>query len=321
MDVTENRKPQESKIRFEKDDHPYVLRAAIVSTNFGQMAALRVLDAPKFTEFEQLGMSAEFAEKIKKNISGRYGLFLVCGPTGSGKTTTLYAALNEKDRTISNITTIEDPVEYQFDNINQVQINRLAGMTFVNGLRAILRQDPDVILVGEVRDVETAQIAVQSALTGHMVMASLHAADAVGAIFRFLDMGLPGYLVASSVVGVVAQRLVRVNCGFCAEEVPVKAEENDFYTAVRGRGPNQKQMAGTGCRRCSGTGFHERTGVFECMGVDEQIRAMIVGQSTQEQIREYARGEGMRTLQDAVCDLVDEGQTTIAEAMRTVYVL
>jgi type IV pilus assembly protein PilB len=322
MDIVDRHRAQDGQTTVNVDGRIVDIRVATMETIWGEKVVLRLLDRSRsLLPLAQLGLREEEHHLLQRLISSPYGLFIVSGPTGSGKTTTLYAALNEKDRTISNITTIEDPVEYQFDNINQVQINRLAGMTFVNGLRAILRQDPDVILVGEVRDVETAQIAVQSALTGHMVMASLHAADAVGAIFRFLDMGLPGYLVASSVVGVVAQRLVRVNCGFCAEEVPVKAEENDFYTAVRGRGPNQKQMAGTGCRRCSGTGFHERTGVFECMGVDEQIRAMIVGQSTQEQIREYARGEGMRTLQDAVCDLVDEGQTTIAEAMRTVYVL
>jgi type IV pilus assembly protein PilB len=322
MDIVDRHRAQDGQTTVNVDGSTVDIRVATMETIWGEKVVLRLLDRSRsLLPLAQLGLRDEEHYLLQRLISSPYGLFIVSGPTGSGKTTTLYAALNEKDRAISNITTIEDPVEYQFDNINQVQINRLAGMTFANGLRAILRQDPDVILVGEVRDVETAQIAVQSALTGHMVMASLHAADAVGAIFRFLDMGLPGYLIASSVVGVVAQRLVRVNCGFCAEEVPIKPEENDFYTFVRGRAPNQRQMAGTGCRRCSGTGFHERTGVFECMGVDEQIRAMIVGQSSQEQIRAYARVEGMRTLQDAVCDLVDEGQTTIAEAMRTVYVL
>jgi type IV pilus assembly protein PilB len=322
MDIVDRHRAQDGQTTVNVDGRTVDIRVATMETIWGEKVVLRLLDRSRsLLPLAQLGLREQEHELLRRLIASPYGLFIVSGPTGSGKTTTLYAALNEKDRTLSNITTIEDPVEYQFDNINQVQINRLAGMTFANGLRAILRQDPDVILIGEVRDEETAQIAVQSALTGHMVMASLHAADAVGAVFRFLDMGLAGYLIASSVVGVVAQRLVRVNCAFCSEEVPVKPEEDDFYTIVRGRSPNRKQMAGTGCRRCSGTGFHERTGVFECMGVDEHIRAMIVGQSTQEQIREYARGEGMRTLQDAVCDLVDEGQTTIAEAMRTVYVL
>jgi type IV pilus assembly protein PilB len=298
------------------------IRVATMETIWGEKVVLRLLDRSRsLLPLAQLGLQDQEHRLLQHLIASPYGLFIVSGPTGSGKTTTLYAALNEKDRTIHNITTIEDPVEYQFDNINQVQINRLAGMTFANGLRAILRQDPDVILIGEVRDAETAQIAVQAALTGHMVMASLHAADAVGALFRFVDMGLQGYLVASSVVGVVAQRLVRINCVHCSQEVAVQAPERDFYTIVRGREPARNQMAGVGCRRCSGTGFFDRTGVFECMGVDEQIRSMIVNQASQDQIREYARGEGMRTLQDAVCDLVDEGKTTLAEAMRTVYVL
>ena len=322
MDIVDRHRAQDGQTTVTVDGRTVDIRLATMETIWGEKVVLRLLDRSRsLMPLGQLGLRDAEHHLLQRLIASPYGLFIVSGPTGSGKTTTLYAALNEKDRELHNITTIEDPVEYQFDNINQVQINRLAGMTFANGLRAILRQDPDVILVGEVRDVETAQIAVQSALTGHMVMASLHAADAVGALFRFLDMGLQGYLIASSVIGVVAQRLVRVNCEYCAEEVPVKVEESDFYSFVRGRGPNPSQMAGTGCRRCSGTGFHERTGVFECMGIDEQIRSMIVSHATQEQIREYARGEGMRTLQDAVCDLVDDGKTTIAEAMRTVYVL
>lgn len=322
MDIVDRHRAQDGQTTVNVDGRTVDIRLATMETIWGEKVVLRLLDRSRsLMPLGELGLQEEEHHLLQHLIASPYGLFIVSGPTGSGKTTTLYAALNEKDRSLHNITTIEDPVEYQFDNINQVQINRLAGMTFANGLRAILRQDPDVILVGEVRDVETAQIAVQSALTGHLVMASLHAADAVGALFRFLDMGLQGYLIASSVIGVVAQRLVRVNCVHCAERVPIKPEEEDFYAIVRGRIPTEEQMAGTGCRRCSGTGFYGRIGVFECMGVDERIRAMIVSRATQEEIREYARGQGMRTLQDAACDLVDAGQTTIAEAMRTVYVL
>ncbi len=322
MDIVDRHRAQDGQTTVNVDGHTVDIRLATMETIWGEKVVLRLLDRSRsLMPLGELGLQDEEHRLLQHLIASPYGLFIVSGPTGSGKTTTLYAALNEKDRSLHNITTIEDPVEYQFDNINQVQINRLAGMTFANGLRAILRQDPDVILVGEVRDVETAQIAVQSALTGHLVMASLHAADAVGALFRFLDMGLQGYLIASSVIGVVAQRLVRVNCVHCAERVPIKPEEEDFYAIVRGRDPAAEQMAGTGCRRCSGTGFYGRIGVFECMGVDERIRAMLVSRATQEEIREYARGQGMRTLQDAACDLVDAGQTTIAEAMRTVYVL
>jgi type IV pilus assembly protein PilB len=322
MDIVDRHRAQDGQTTVSVDGRTVDIRVATMETIWGEKVVLRLLDRSRsLLPLAQLGLQDQEHRLLQHLIASPYGMFIVSGPTGSGKTTTLYAALNEKDRSLHNITTIEDPVEYQFDNINQIQINRLAGMTFANGLRAILRQDPDVILVGEVRDAETAQIAVQSALTGHLVMASLHAADAVGAIFRFLDMGLQGYLVASSLVGVVAQRLVRVNCVHCTREVAVQAPERDFYTVVRGREPGRNQMAGAGCKRCSGTGFYERIGVFECMGIDEQIRSMIVGHATQEQIRDYARGEGMRTLQDAVCDLVDEGKTTLAEAMRTVYVL
>jgi len=322
MDIVDRHRAQDGQTTVNVDGRTVDIRVATMETIWGEKVVLRLLDRSRsLLPLAQLGLQDQEHRLLQHLIASPYGLFIVSGPTGSGKTTTLYAALNEKDRTLHNITTIEDPVEYQFDNINQMQINRLAGMTFANGLRAILRQDPDVILVGEVRDAETAQIAVQSALTGHLVLASLHAADAVGAIFRFLDMGLQGYLVASSLVGVVAQRLVRVNCVHCTREVAVQAPERDFYNVVRGREPGRSQMGGAGCKRCSGTGFYERIGVFECMGIDEQIRSMIVGHATQDQIREYARGEGMRTLQDAVCDLVDEGKTTLAEAMRTVYVL
>src|SRR6202140_1262267 len=322
MDIVDRHRAQDGQTTVNVDGRTVDIRVATMETIWGEKVVLRLLDRSRsLLPLAQLGLQEQEHELLRRLIASPYGLFIVSGPTGSGKTTTLYAALNEKDRALHNITTIEDPVEYQFDNINQVQINRLAGMTFANGLRAILRQDPDVILVGEVRDVETAQIAVQSALTGHLVMASMHAGDSVGALFRFLDMGLEGYLIASSIIGVVAQRLVRLHCTECAREVAVQAPERDFYNLVRGREPGRNQIAGTGCRRCSFTGFYERTGVFECMGIDEQVRSMIVGHATQEQIRQYARGEGMRTLQDAVCDLVDEGKTTLAEAMRTVYVL
>jgi type IV pilus assembly protein PilB len=322
MDIVDRHRAQDGQTTVNVDGRDVDIRVATMETIWGEKVVLRLLDRSRsLLPLAQLGLQDQEHQLLQRLIASPYGLFIVSGPTGSGKTTTLYAALNEKDRTLHNITTIEDPVEYQFDNINQVQINRLAGMTFANGLRAILRQDPDVILIGEVRDQETAQIAVQSALTGHMVMASLHAADAVGALFRFVDMGVQGYLLASSVVGVVAQRLVRVNCVHCSAEIPVLAAERDFYHFVRGRDPGRNQMAGAGCRRCSGTGFYDRTGVFECMGIDEQVRAMIVSRASQQDIREYARGQGMRTLQDAVCDLVDDGKTTIAEAMRTVYVL
>ena len=322
MDIVDRHRAQDGQTTMTVDGRIVDIRIATTETIWGEKVVLRLLDRSRsLLPLGQLGLRDEEHERLRRLITSPYGLFIVSGPTGAGKTTTLYAGLNELDRTTRNITTIEDPVEYQFDNINQIQINRLAGMTFANGLRAILRQDPDVILVGEIRDAETAQIAVQSALTGHLVMASLHAADAVGALYRFLDMGLESYLVASAVIGVVAQRLVRINCTACSSLAEARPEELEFYRAIRGGHAGVKQMIGSGCRRCSNTGFYERRGVYECLSIDDEIRELIVDRVHQSQLRDRARAKGMRTLQDAVCDLIDEGQTTIAEAMRTVYVI
>ena len=322
MDIVDRHRAQDGQTTITLDGKTVDIRIATMETIWGEKVVLRVLDRSRsLLPLGQLGLREEEHERLRRLISSPYGLFIVSGPTGAGKTTTLYAALNELDRATRNITTIEDPVEYHFENINQIQINRLAGMTFANGLRAILRQDPDVILVGEIRDVETAQIAVQSALTGHLVLASLHAADAVGALYRFLDMGVEGYLVASAVIGVVAQRLVRVNCPVCSAPVPVHPEEAEFYRSTRGKDPLPHQSGGAGCRNCSGTGFFERRGVFECLSVDDMIREEIVKQIPQTQLRDQVHSGGVRSLQDAACNMVDEGKTTIAEAMRTVYVL
>ena len=322
MDIVDRHRAQDGQTTIELDGHTVDIRIATMETIWGEKVVLRLLDRSRsLLPLAQLGLRQQEHERLQRLITSPYGLFVVTGPTGAGKTTTLYAALNELDRSTRNITTIEDPVEYHFDNINQMQINRLAGMTFANGLRSILRQDPDVILVGEIRDVETAQIAVQSAMTGHLVMASLHAADAVGALFRMLDMGLESYLVASAVIGVAAQRLVRVNCIECFEIVPLRPDEQEFYRAVRGVEPPATQAVGVGCRHCGQTGFFERTGVFECLAIDDGIRDMIISRAPADEIRRYAQSQGMRSLQDAVCQLVEAGQTTAAEAMRTVFIL
>jgi type IV pilus assembly protein PilB len=322
MDIVDRHRAQDGTTTMTVDGRIVDIRIATTETIWGEKVVLRLLDRSRsLLPLSQLGLHDEEHERLQRLITSPYGLFIVSGPTGAGKTTTLYAGLNELDRTTRNITTIEDPVEYQFDNINQIQINRLAGMSFANGLRAILRQDPDVILIGEIRDVETAQIAVQSALTGHLVMASLHAADAVGALYRFLDMGLESYLIASAVIGVVAQRLVRINCTNCSSPVEARPDEAEFFRGIRGGHAGVRQMAGSGCRQCSNTGFYDRRGVFECLSVDDEIRELIVDRVHQTQLRERVRAKGMRTLQDAVCDMIDEGQTTIAEAMRTVYVI
>jgi type IV pilus assembly protein PilB len=322
MDIVDRHRSQDGQMTMKLDGRDVDIRIASMETVWGEKIVMRLLDRSRsLLPLGQLGLQQEERDRLHRLVASPYGLLVVSGPTGAGKTTTLYAALNELDRTTRNITTIEDPVEYQFDNINQVQINRLAGTTFANGLRAILRQDPDVILVGEVRDVETAQIAVQSALTGHMVLCSLHAADSVGALHRFLDMGVESFLVASAVIGVVAQRLVRVNCPDCSVAYKPRPEEIEFYKQVRGHPPTAPLLAGRGCRACKGTGYYERVGVFECMRVDDIMRELIVARETQAELRHRAQAAGMRTLQESACDLVDAGRTTIAEVMRTVYVI
>jgi len=324
MDIVDRHRAQDGQIALELDGRAIDVRVSTTETIWGEKVVLRLLDRSKsLVPMHDLGLQDSEHARLEKLIGSPYGLLIVSGPTGAGKTTTLYAALNELDRTTRNITTIEDPVEYQFPNINQIQINRLAGMTFANGLKAILRQDPDVILIGEVRDVETAEIAIQSALTGHLVLCSLHAADAVGAIHRFLDMGIEPFLVTSAVIGVVAQRLVRLICPRCKAPSEPRVDEIEFYRAVRGEswGPQGPVYAGEGCPRCGKTGFYERSGVFETLEMNDRIRELIVGHATHGDLRNAAIEGGMRTLQQAGCDAVDAGRTTIAEVMRTVYVI
>jgi type IV pilus assembly protein PilB len=245
-------------------------------------------------------------------------MVLCAGPTGSGKTTTLYAALSEIDDPSRNIMTIEDPVEYTFPSINQIQTNEQAGISFANGLRSILRQDPDVILVGEIRDVETARIAVQSALTGHFVLSSLHATDSSAAIHRFLDMGIESFLIASSVVAVVSQRLVRRMCQTCKTPYEPKDEELAFYSESGGL-PKAHFLRGEGCNFCSGTGYRDRIGVYELMRVTPEIKRLIVGWATQEELQRMAVSQGMRTLRDEAIRLIADDVTTISEVVRSIY--
>jgi type IV pilus assembly protein PilB len=247
-------------------------------------------------------------------------MVICAGPTGGGKTTTLYASLGELDSPERNIMTIEDPVEYTFDSINQIQINEQAGITFAGGLKSILRQDPDVILVGEIRDVDTARIAVQSALTGHFVLSSLHATEAVSALYRLLDMGIESFLIASSITAVVAQRLVRRSCTSCLEPYRPTAEELAFLRAFGADEPEQGFVHGVGCQLCAHTGFLERIGVYELLAVTDEVRELIVERAPQDQMRKVAQHQGMRSLQEQAAVLVLAGTTTAAEVMRSIYV-
>jgi len=322
MDIVDRHRSQDGQLEMTIDSRPVDVRVSTMETIWGEKVVLRLLDRTRsLVALPALGLQNADRERMRRLIDSPYGMLVVAGPTGAGKTTTLYAALSELDSASRNITTIEDPVEYRFENINQVQINRLAGTTFANGLKAILRQDPDIILVGEVRDVETAQIAIQSALTGHLVLCSMHAADSVGAIHRFMDMGIEPYLVASALIGVVAQRLVRLVCERCAVTAAATPAEAAFFRDVMGHEPPARLPKAVGCVRCGGTGFHARVGVFECLQVDDPIRERIVARSHHNELIEAAVENGMHTLQQAGCDVAASGRTTLTEVMRTVYTI
>jgi len=247
-------------------------------------------------------------------------MIIASGPTGSGKTTTLYASINELDQQVRNIMTIEDPVEYMFDNINQSQINKLADITFANGLRAILRQDPDIILVGEIRDRETAEIAVQSALTGHLVLSSLHATDAVGALLRFTDMGIEGFLIASSVIAIVAQRLVRKTCEGCRVPCEPNPEELEFAASLGMPAP-KVLYRGQGCSRCQMTGYYDRIGVFEVLTMTDELKRLVIARASHKEISEAAVRDGMVPLRVDAWDKISGGITTVAEVLRSVYII
>jgi type IV pilus assembly protein PilB len=283
---------------------------------------MRLLDKSRpLFRLADLGMPDDTAYRYSQLLRAPYGMVICAGPTGSGKTTTLYGSLNEINHPDRNIMTIEDPVEYTFPSINQIQINEQAGVTFAGGLKSILRQDPDVILVGEVRDVETARIAVQSALTGHFVLSSVHATDSVSALHRLLDMGIETFLVASSVTAVVAQRLVRRVCSYCRTPYQPSAEELAFLDAVGGHTPEQGFVHGAGCNFCAQTGYLDRIGVYELLTVTDAIRELILDRASHDDLRKVARAEGMRVLQEEALRLVDAQVTTVSEVLRSIYVV
>ena len=319
MNIVERRRPQDGQISTEIDGRTVDLRVATAGTIWGEKVVLRILDkSRRLLKLHELGMPTETHAGFAKLARAPFGMVLCAGPTGSGKTTTLYATLAEINDVDRNIMTIEDPVEYTFPSINQMQMNEAAGVTFATGLKSILRQDPDIILVGEIRDVETARIAVQSALTGHFVLSSLHATDAVAALHRFLDMGIESFLIASSVVAIVGQRLVRRTCTYCKAPYHPTDEEQAFYAENGGR---EKSVfyAGTGCSSCAGTGYRERIGVYEFLRITPEIKRLVVGWATQEELRRLAVSQGMRTLQQEALTLVENDVTTISEVVRAIY--
>jgi type IV pilus assembly protein PilB len=304
------------------DGRPLDVRIATSPTIWGEKAVLRLLDRTRaHYRLEELGMPPDVYERFLKTLKTPYGMLMCAGPTGSGKTTTLYGILGQMNQTERNITTIEDPVEYVFSSINQIQINAQAGITFAGGLRAILRQDPDVILVGEIRDAETARIAVESALTGHFVLSSIHATDSCSALQRFVEMGIEPFLIASTVNGVVSQRLLRRICDQCREPYEPSIEEMAYYDEAGGRLRPQGFTHGRGCNFCSKTGFLGRVGVFELVSMSGQIKKQLIEGASVDELRMTAVQEGMRTLRDGGISLVEEGVTTIAEVISSIYVL
>jgi len=321
MNIVERRRAQDGQISVNVDGRELDVRVATIETIWGEKLVLRLLDRGRsLITLPQLGFSSSAYEKYHHMLHSPYGMMIVSGPTGSGKTTTLYASIHELDRQVRNIMTIEDPVEYQFENINQSQINKLADISFANGLRAILRQDPDIILVGEIRDRETAEIAVQSALTGHLVLSSLHATDAVGALLRFTDMGIEGFLIASSVIAIVAQRLVRKTCDGCRVAYEPSEEDIEFGSSLGMPIPDQLYR-GQGCSRCSGTGYYDRLGVFEVLTMSDELKRLVIGKASHAEIMKAAVAGGMVPLRADAWAKITAGVTTVSEVVRSVYII
>jgi type IV pilus assembly protein PilB len=321
MNIVERRRPQDGKLEVTVNGRDLDVRVATAATVYGEKCVLRLLDKTRaFLGLSELGMADDQMDVYESLIRSPYGMVMCAGPTGSGKTTTLYATLAAIDNDELNVVTIEDPVEYVFPNINQIQINEQAGISFANGLRSVLRLDPDSILIGEIRDVDTARIAVQAALTGHFVMSSLHATDATSALHRFMDMGIEPFLIASSLMGVVGQRLVRKICPHCVEPYMPTVDELSFYERAGGKA-KEKFVRGSGCLVCGYTGYYERIGVYEVLRVTDAIKELVVSNGSLSDLRTTAAVEGMRTLADEAIALVEQDQTTIAEVLRTVYVL
>ena len=315
LDIAEKRLPQDGRIKLRIAGREIDVRVSVIPMLHGEAVVLRLLDrSSALLGLEQLGMAGDARASFERILELPHGIILVTGPTGSGKTTTLYAALSRINDVARKIVTIEDPVEYQLRGINQIQVSAKAGLTFARGLRSILRHDPDVILVGEIRDRETADIAVQSSLTGHLVFSTLHTNDAPGALTRLVDMGIEPYLVASSLEAVLAQRLVRLICRACRRELPAAELEN----ARREYGLSRLEplYCGQGCRECLGTGYWGRTGVFEFMPITEDVRGLILERASSGVIRREAQGHGMKSLREDGWRLVLEGRTTIAEVIR-----
>ncbi len=316
LDIAERRLPQDGRIRIRVGGKDYDLRVSIMPTVHGEKIVLRLLDKSNLSaSVDKLGLDPDTFSQFKAAVDAPHGLILVTGPTGSGKTTTLYSALNELNNPMYNIVTVEDPVEFQIPGINQVPVKKEIGLTFANALRSILRQDPDIVMIGEIRDTETAEIAVEAALTGHQVLSTMHCNDAPGAIARLDDMGIAPFLISSSVILACAQRLMRRICSHCKEPVtyPAKMYQDlnidpsifDGVTLYRGRG----------CERCKETGYAGRLAIIEAMTVTDEIRKLVIARATSRELGKVAMGQGMRTLRMVALDRVRDGVSTLEQVL------
>jgi general secretion pathway protein E len=317
MDIAEKRLPQDGRATVQLGNRTIDLRIASLPTNFGERIVIRLLDkSAQLYRLDDVGMDQATLGQFRRFIARDHGLVLVTGPTGSGKTTTLYASMLEMDGVENNILTLEDPIEYQLPGVSQTQVSTKKGMSFASGLRSVLRQDPDIIMVGEVRDQETATITIQSALTGHLVFSTLHTNDAAGAVARLLDLGIEPYLVASSVVVVLAQRLVRRVCANCARDTHMTDEDWTKLQLPTRAVPISKIRRGVGCAKCRNTGYHGRIGLFELLVIDDAVRRQVCDRAGASEIRGCAKHEGMKTLLDDALGKISEGITTPEEVAR-----
>lgn len=314
LDISEKRKPQDGRFSYTVDRRDYDIRVSTLPTVYGEKCVLRLNQKQALSRNKStLGLFPEDMEKFDRILGRPNGIVLVTGPTGSGKSTTLYTALSELNSDMVNIITVEDPVEANIEGINQVQVNVKAELTFANALRSILRQDPDIIMIGEIRDGETASIAVQASITGHLVVSTLHTNDTASSVTRLLDMGVESYLIADSTAGIIAQRLLRRLCPNCKRQRPLQEHEADYLGLSAKERAQQMIFEPVGCQRCNGTGYYGRIGVYEIMEITPQLRSMIARRAHTDTLREAAIEEGMMTLKQSARRLVLNGTTAITE--------
>ncbi|MBI5050171.1 MAG: type II/IV secretion system protein [Nitrospirae bacterium] len=322
MDIAEKRRPQDGRIKTDQDGKEIELRVSTLPVAFGEKVVIRIFDpAVLMQDIDKLGFLERESALFRSFISAPYGLILVTGPTGSGKTTTLYSALRTLSTSDINLTTIEDPVEMIYEDFNQTSIHPQIGITFASSLRTILRQDPDIIMVGEIRDIETADNAIQAALTGHLVLSTLHTNDAPGTVTRLLDIGIQPFLINSTLVGIVAQRLVRKVCQYCADRYYLSEDECKMLGIHFDRAKNIKVSIGVGCPQCRGTGYLGRAGIFEVMEITEKIRAAVEEKATPVKIRQLAKSEGFTSLRECAIEKMFKGITTFDEIIRVTGII